>query len=207
MHLQRDNKGPKGKKQRLTGCLSSIKTCHPKRLIYHPSWNLSLHWLHWNGTHPNTAHNLLPWKANSRTKLKWLITQDGKETICQRIICAWLEIKADDSQTEVQHKNKLFHMPRGWYILPVSQIFILLRELQAAVSPTCTLHNSRNNQRSHKSHMRHVIRDFNSQFEKWIRDQTEECSSFHRFHPSSVNCCFFPVWATGTCWNPTAHCA
>lgn len=68
-----------------------------------------------------------------------------------------------------------------------------------------TLHNSRNNQRSHKSHMRHVIRDFNSRFEKWIRDQTEERSAFHRFHPFSVNCCLFPVWVTEGCWNPSTH--
>lgn len=91
---------------------------------------------------PSVAHNLPPWKPNNRTKLKWLITQDGKETIWQRIICVWLEIKAVDSQTEVQHKNKLFYMPRGWYILPVSQIFIYLRELQAATSLTCKLHNN-----------------------------------------------------------------
>lgn len=145
---------------------------------------------------PSAAHNLPPWKPNSRINLKWLITQDGKETIWQGIICAWLEIKADDSQTEVQHKNKLFHMPRGWYILPVSHVLIQLRELQAATSLTCMLHNNQ------KKLVKPQVRDLNSQFEKQINDQTEGCSAFHRFHPSSVNCCLFPVWVTGAAGIP-----
>lgn len=47
-----------------------------------------------------------------------------KETISRRIICAWLEIKADDSSTAAQRESELFHTASGAsHVLSVSQTF------------------------------------------------------------------------------------
>lgn len=145
---------------------------------------------------PSAAHNLPPWKPNSRIKLKWLITQDSKETIWQRIICAWLEIKADDSQIEVHHKNKLFHMPRGWYILPVSQIFLQPTELQVATSLTFTSNNNLK-QIQQQQNSEATSHTCDTLLKILIYSFTEECSAFYRFHPSLVNCRLYPTRAAG----------
>lgn len=47
-----------------------------------------------------------------------------KETISRRIICAWLEIKADDSSTGAQCESELFHTASGTSsVLSVAQTF------------------------------------------------------------------------------------